>query len=179
MFKKVCLGVLVIVIVIGLIVMIGGNTDNSQQTSTDENAEQNLNIGETWIVDEQWKLTINSAIATSKRNEFSEKTPAQVVYISYTYENLGYKDSNGIMNGLYFDLEPDGDATVVDESGEVAYSYPNDITTQPQETPIGAKCENAQVCVGLNNKSKSITMNISKYDGNGKQHKVKYTLNIK
>ena len=82
------------------------------------------------------------------------------------------------MNGLYFDLESGADALTMDETGEMAYSYPNEITTYPQETPVGAKCVNAQACIGLNNESKTITMGISKYDGNGKQQKIKYILNV-
>jgi len=94
------------------------------------------------------------------------------------YENLGYEDKNGIMDGLYFDLGPGIDTNIVDGNGEVAYSYPGNVTTHPQQTPVGAKCVNAQSCIGLNNKSDTITINIKKYDSNGKQQKVKYVLNV-
>ena len=159
------------------------NTNDTQQVSSTTNKEKEeevktLNLGETWTVDGQWNLTINSVKTTTERNQFSDKTPKQVVYVTYAYENLGYEDNTGIMEGLYFSLEPNGDATVIDGNGEIAYSYPNNITTYPQQTPVGAKCVDAQTCIGLNNTSSSITMNISKYDGNGKQQKVKYNLNI-
>lgn len=170
-------------IAILVIIIIGamtGDNNSTKETGSSINkvTEQTLNIGETWTVEGQWNLTINSIKTTTERNQFSDKEPKQVVYVTYTYENLGYEDKSGIMEGLYFDLEPSGDASVVDENGEMAYSYPCDITTYPQQTPIGAKCVNAQVCIGLNNESNTITMNISKYDGNGKQQKVKYILNI-
>ena len=177
---------LIIIIIIGIIVGSQGggniNTNDTQQVSSTTNKEKEevktLNLGETWIVDGQWNLTINSVKTTTERNQFSDKAPQQVVYVTYTYENLGYEDNTGIMEGLYFSLEPNGDATVIDENGEIAYSYPNNITTYPQPTPVGAKCVDAQACIGLNNTSSSITMNISKYDGNGNQQKVKYNLNI-
>lgn len=178
---------LIIIIIIGIIAGSQGggniNTNDTQQVSSTTNKEKEeevktLNLGETWTVDGQWNLTINSVKTTTERNQFSDKTPKQVVYVTYAYENLGYEDNTGIMEGLYFSLEPNGDATVIDGNGEIAYSYPNNITTYPQQTPVGAKCVDAQTCIGLNNTSSSITMNISKYDGNGKQQKVKYNLNI-
>ena len=38
-----------------------------------------------------------------RRNEFSEKEPAQVLILNYVYENIGYEDE--FMDGLFFDLE--------------------------------------------------------------------------
>lgn len=181
-YKKWWFWLIIIIVIIAIAGTQGGSNDNDnvQQVSSNNNEtiEQTLNIGETWTVDGQWNLTINSIEVTTERNQFSDKNPQQVVYVTYTYENIGYEDNSGIMEGLYFNLEPNGDATVIDGNGEIAHSYPNNITTYPQQTPVGAKCVNAQSCIGLNNVSDSITMNISKYDGNGQQHKVKYTLNI-
>ena len=179
-YKKWWFWLIIVIVIIAIASTQGGGTNTTQQVSSDKNetVEQTLNIGETWTVDGQWNLTINSVETTTERNQFSDKNPQQVVYVTYTYENTGYEDRTGIMEGLYFALEPSGDANVIDGNGEIAYSYPNNITTYPQQTPVGAKCVNAQSCIGLNNVSDSITMNISKYDGNGQQHKVKYTLNI-
>lgn len=180
-YKKVWFWILILlaIIVIGSMAGENGNNSDTQQTSSSKTqpSEQVLKLGETWTVDGQWNLTINSIEVTNERNQFSDKNPEQVIYVTYTYENLGYKDKYGLMEGLFFDLGPSGDVTVIDETGEIAYSYPDTITTYPQQTPVGAKCVNAQSCIGLNNKSNAITMNISKYDGDGKQQKVKYTLN--
>ena len=179
-YKKWWFWLIIVIVIIAIASTQGGGTNTTQQVSSDKNetVEQTLNIGETWTVDGQWNLTINSVETTTERNQFSDKNPQQVVYVTYTYENTGYEDRTGIMEGLYFALEPSGDANVIDGNGEIAYSYPNNITTYPQPTPIGAKCVNAQACIGLNNTSNSITMNISKYDGNGQQQKVKYILDI-
>lgn len=180
-YKKWWFWVIAIVLILVVIISVGGNEDSNPTSSVSSNVNniQELKLGETWTVEGQWKLTINSVKTTEERNQFSEKKPNQVIYVTYTYENIGYEDKMGLMEGLYFDLEPSGDSTVIDEKGEIAYSYPCNITTYPQETPVGAKCVNTQVCIGLNNQSDSITMNISKYDGNGKQCKAKYKLDIK
>jgi len=133
-----------------------------------------LEIGDTWVVDGQWKLTIDSVTTTADRNQFADDNPAQVVIITYSYENLGYEDSLEIMDGLYFALDYE---TVVDGSGEVASSYPlGDVS--PQEVPVGAKCSGAQACVGLKNASDKITITVKKTDGDGNSQSVKGELKV-
>ena len=61
---------------------------------------------------------------TKDRNEYSDKNPAAVYVVTYTYENIGYVDEDGIMDGLYVSLE-DG---IVDSTGKMGYSYPGDVT---------------------------------------------------
>ena len=82
------------------------------------------------------------------------------------------------VTGLYFDLSQNGDASVVDSAGEMAVSYPGDISKYPQETPVGAKCTGAQACIGLMNTSDTITMTIKKYDGNSNSQSVKCNLKV-
>lgn len=175
----------IIVIVILIIISSSGNndtttTENSTESASESTSEstetQELSLGDTWTVDGQWSLTITSVESTTYRNEYSDKDPAQVIYITYTYENLGWEDEDEIMDGLYIDLETD--ATITDSNSELGYSYPGDITTYPQETPIGSKCVGAQSCIGLNNESDSITLSISKYDTNYKKQKVTYVLDV-
>ena len=113
-------------------------------------------IGEPFVVEGLWKITVNSVEETAERNEFSDKTPAAVYVINYTYENIGYDDD--IMDGLYINLE-DG---IVDSTGKMGYSYPGDIVHYPQETPIGASCE-AQACIGVDNPG-TFKINFSSYD---------------
>ena len=177
-FKRIWFWIIVVVVIIIAIASSQGGNGEPKETNG-STPVQELKLGETWNVDGQWNLTINSVETTEERNQFDETNPQQVVYVTYTYENLGYEDSNGIMEGLYFSLEPGIDATIIDSNGEMADSYPNSVKTYPQETPVGAKCVNAQTCIGLNNVSDTITMNISKYDGNGKQQKVTYKLDVK
>lgn len=154
--------------------------ENDKETSKDSNKSKNNNkeekiyqLGETWEVDGQWRLTINSVKSTTDRNQFSDKNPAQVVIITYTYENLGYESS--YMDGLYINI---GNQTVVDANGEIADSYPGSITNYPKEVPVGAKCVDAQDCIGLNNVSDYITLTFSQYDGNGNKQTGKFNLKV-
>ena len=82
------------------------------RSGSDQSEKTVYRAGEEWIVDGQWSFTINSVTAVQERSEYTNKTPAQVVIIDYTYENLGYTDE--IMD-LYFTM-----SSVVDEAGEVA-----------------------------------------------------------
>ena len=58
------------------------------------------------------EITVDSVETTDDRNEYSDKNPAAVYLVTYTYENLGYDDD--IMNGLYISLD-DG---IVDSAGK-------------------------------------------------------------
>ena len=84
--------------------------------------QKEYKIGETWVVEGQWKLTVDSVEEVQERNEFSDKQPQAVYVINYTYENLGYEDD--IMDGLYIDMEN----SIIDSAGKMGYSYPGDIT---------------------------------------------------
>ena len=81
---------------------------------------------------------------TKDRNEYSDKNPAAVYVVTYTYENIGYVDEDGIMDGMYVSIE-DG---IVDSTGKMGYSYPGDVTKYVQSVPVGAFCE-AQACIGV------------------------------
>ena len=155
-------------------------TSSAKSTVSENTSSKNvLHVGDTWTVPGQWKLTIKSVTPTSDRNQFSDKKPAQVLLVTYSYENLGYYSDIYKEDSLYFSLDPTGDATVIDSKGELGFSYPADQTYYPQETPKGAKCANAQAVVGLHNVSKKITMNISKYDGKSVKQTVQYELDVK
>lgn len=179
--KAMCI-IAIILSVLGLFICFSddsGNTNTQSSSNSSQNTQQTLKVGDTWTVDGQWNLTIHSIKPTSDRNPYSEKNPAQVLLVTYSYENLGYYNDFYDEDMLYFSLEPGGDATVIDSNGELAYTYPADQTGYAQETPTGAKCVNAQNVIAVNNVSNTITMNISKYDGNGKKQNVKYILDVK
>ena len=118
--------------------------------------QEEYKIGETWVVDGLWSVTINSVEETQERNEYSEKNPAAVYIITYTYENLGYQEEDG--SGLQMWME-DG---IVDAEGFMGYSYPGDYEYYCSETPIGAKCK-AQSCIGVDNAG-SFKIHFSDYD---------------
>ena len=115
-------------------------------------------MGETWTVDGQWNLTIDSVEETADRNEYSDLSPAAVYLVTFTYENLGYEDDYS--SGLFLVL----DNQIVDADGQMGYSYPGDLTLYPNETPVGAKCT-GQVCIGVDNPG-SFKIYVEHYDGN-------------
>lgn len=138
------------------------SSQSSQNISSSEQTEEKVfKMGETWTVDGQWSLTVNSVEEVSERNPYDERNPAAVYIVNYTYTNLGYKDENGIMDGLFFGM----DNTIVDSANVMGYSYPGEITNYPTEVPNGATC-NAQSCIGVENKG-SFQITQTLYDGNG------------
>lgn len=146
---------------------------NDQATVSSKVEEKVYQIGETWTVDGQWSLTINSVKATEERNEFSDLEPAAVYLIDYSYENIGYEDSNGIMDGLYFDLSGE---SIIDNAKTMGYSYPGDISVFPQETPVGANCK-GQSCIGVDNAG-DFKITVVKYDGNGQKQQATFSLTV-
>lgn len=147
-------------------------TDNSAEAATEastESEEKVYGVGDTWTVDGQWNFTIDSVETSDERNEFEESDPAQVILVKYHYENIGYEDPNGFMEGLYFDP-----SSVVDSDGNMCKPYPIDFE-YAQETPVGAKCS-ASVAFGLVKEGSPVTLNMNQYDGNGKEQKAKFVL---
>lgn len=155
-----------------------GDEEKTKEDSSNNNPpkdeEKTYSIGETWTVDGQWALTINSISLTDERNEFEERTPNQVFIIDYVYENLGFEDETGFMDGVFFDLSM---CQIVDSNGSMGYSYPGNITYYPQETPIGANCQ-SQACIGVDNESTEIKLIVSEYDGSGNEHKATFIIPI-
>lgn len=141
-------------------------------TAEEPEKKSEFSIGETWTVDGQWNLTVTGVTATEDRNEFSDKNPAAVYIVDYTYTNIGYEDESGIMDGLFFSMED----TIVDSSNVMGYSYPGDISNYPTETPIGATC-NAQACIGVDNPG-SFKISVSKYDGTGTEQSATFCIEV-
>lgn len=174
--------VIIGIILFALILLFGGSDNTNTSTSSSQTSQKNiqtLKVGDTWTVDGQWSLTIHSVTPTSNRNPYSDKNPAQVFLVTFSYQNIGYYNNFYNEDKLFFDLEPNGDATYVDSNGELAYTYPADQTGYAQETPQGAKCTNAQAVVAVNNISNTLTMTLEKNDSNGNKQTVKYILDVK
>lgn len=133
-------------------------------------SQDTYKIGESYVVEGQWKITVDSVETTDDRNEYSDKNPAAVYLVTYTYENLGYDDD--IMNGLYISLD-DG---IVDSAGKMGYSYPGDISMYPQETPVGASCQ-AQACIGVDNAGSS-KINFYNYDSNNQKQSAVFEIDV-
>jgi hypothetical protein len=129
-----------------------------------------LKAGEEWIVDGQWKLKVTSATALKERNRYVSEKPAEVVRILYTYENLGYR--NGKID-LYF--YPD---SVVDGAGKVGYSYGVGSFRYPDQTPIGAICEDVSATWGLPTASDTIQVSFVAYDDEGNRSKAVFEVPV-
>lgn len=149
-----------------------GNNESVGDTSKNEPVKTEFNIGETWTVDGQWSLVVNSVTATEDRNEFAETNPAAVYVVDYTYTNIGYTDQSGLMDGLFFGM----DDSIVDCAGVMGYSYPGDVTKYANEAPVGATC-NAQSCVGVDNAG-TFKINVVQYDGNGNKQTATFIVNV-
>ena len=153
------------------------NTIDELQKQLDEalaasksTSQESYKIGETYVVEGQWKITVESVEATDERNEYSDKTPGAVYIVTYNYENIGYEDE--YMDGLFISLD-DG---IVDSTGKMGYSYPGDASMYPQETPVGASCQ-AQVCIGVDNPG-SFKINFSTYDGNSEKQSAIFDIEV-
>ncbi|MGI6546633.1 MAG: hypothetical protein ACOX2M_09530 [Fastidiosipilaceae bacterium] len=148
-----------------------GATGTKANGDADSAAEQKeiYSLNDTWEVSGQWRLTVTGAEVTDDRNSYSDKTPEEVVYISYTYENLGYEGS--IMD-LYIVPEH-----VVDGSGKLADTYPATGKVRPKETPIGVTSD-AKVCYGLDNKSETIKIYFEERDTDRETHKAIFEIPV-
>lgn len=148
------------------------NSGNTENKTTETPTQTEFNIGETWTVEGQWSLVVNSVSATEERNEYAETNPAAVYIVDYTYKNIGYTDKSGLMDGLFFGM----DDSIVDSTGLMGYSYPGDVTKYASEAPVGATC-NAQSCIGVDNAG-TFKINVVQYDGNGNKQTATFVIAV-
>lgn len=137
---------------------------------TSVSIQEEYKIGDTWTVPGQWSLTINSVEETSERNEFTDRNPAAVYIVTYTYENLGYESD--FLDGLFISFD-DG---IMDSTGKMGYPYPGNIVMHPQPTPVGGTCE-AQACIGVDNAG-DFKIHFSTFDGTSTKQKAVFSLSI-
>ena len=95
-----------------------------------------------------YSFKINKVTNMNERNQYSDKNPAQVILIDYTYKNIANTEEV-YLSEIYF--------KVVDSSGKIGYTYPNSVTNYPQSIPIGVTCD-AQMIFALDNLSSNITL---------------------
>ena len=129
-------------------------------------------VGETWVVDGMWEITINSAtnhyLCNSYANEKYGYFDQQVVVVNYTYKNLGLED------GLYLsDVQMD----FYDGELETVTVYPCTHKIYPEKCIIGAR-HTATYVMLLKNDSDRITVGIELFDNKPQKHKAKFIIPI-
>lgn len=170
------------IIVIIVIAIFGGdstNTNNQVQkvgdvqegktVETNATEEKVYGLNEEMSVNKNGKeytLVITGITEVQDRNEFSDKNPAQVFLIDYTYKNIAGDE-------LYIS---EMNFQIIDEQGEVGESYPGNISNYPKQTPEGATCK-AQMVLCTNNSGHEITLNYKDNMFNSKSD-IKFKLNI-
>ena len=136
--------------IISFVVLFSGGNNNVTTTTSSGNDVKKCNIGDTITVKsgtEEYTLQITEIKETKDRNEFADEKPKQVFLINYTYVCDKTED------GLYVS---DMNFKVIDEQGEIGYTYPID-TKNPQSITAGTTCK-AQMAFGVNNTSKKIKL---------------------
>nr|WP_274377396.1 stalk domain-containing protein [Desulforamulus aeronauticus] len=99
-----------------------------------------------------YTLKINKVTTMSERNQYSDKKPAQVVNINYSYKNISNSEDVYIFDEYF---------KVFDKDGNVGYTYPNTINKYPQKIPSGATCT-ADMIFGLDSKSDTLKLSFYK-----------------
>lgn len=117
-------------------------------------------------MEDLFKVTVDTVEETPERNEFSDKNPAAVHVITYTYENLGLQED------LYVSMED----SIIDNDGKMGYSYPADRTLYPQTVPPGARCE-AQACIGADDPG-DFKIRVTLYDNEFNEHKAMFSVEL-
>ena len=122
------------IVLTGALLLLTACSDSDSGSGRKSKKKDYYTIGETWTVDGQWSLTVTGVTETAERNEYADEKPAAVYIVDYEYTNIGYEDENGVLNGIYFNMED----TIVDSGGVMGYSYPNDVARTPNEAPVGS-----------------------------------------
>ena len=137
-------------------------TASSDSEMTAEPAPAEYHVGDTWTVEGQWSLTLESVEKTNERNQYTDEKkgePAEVYSLTYTYENLGY--TSDVLEGLYMRLDR---GTIIDSTGLLGDSYPLSGSGNAEYTPVGAKCQ-VQSFIALKNPG-GFRIEMHMYDGN-------------
>ena len=113
------------------------NGSTSQPTNKEEAKIYGLNEEITINVSgNEYALTITGIQEMKERNQFSEKTPAQVFLVDYTYKNISSGDT------IYIS---DMNFKIIDEQGEIGDTYSNNTERSAQNITEGITCKSQMV----------------------------------
>lgn len=99
----------------------------------------------------KYSITIDSAIISTKRNEYADEQPKRIIIINYRYENISCTQDITV-SSLYFH--------VYDASGQLLDIYPSTDVHEPMQTISAGKRNSASVAYGLNDSSNKITLEL-------------------
>lgn len=168
--KKTGIKVLIGVLVLGIGIaggVFGTITYFNHRREIVEFMTPEFKIGETWVEDGLWKITINSVTETSERDEYSEDNPNTIYIVNYTYENIGYESEK--TDGLYVTLS----GYIIEASGEESqyyYYYLPDLN-MPDYIQVGNKIT-AEEAIAVDTPG-TFTIKLVLPDGKGEEEKIR------
>ena len=116
------------------------STQNNKDNVNDNNIYK---IGDTAEISASYgdyKLTIESVVESTKRNEYTKEQPSRIIIVNYEYENINCSQDITISQ-LYFHA--------YDKDGDLLDVYPSIETKSPNTISAGGK-KKASVAYGLN-----------------------------
>ncbi|MBR1778928.1 MAG: hypothetical protein IJ758_00260 [Clostridia bacterium] len=135
----------------------GCSINENASTDSDTNKEEKkiYSVGEAISMknaegEERFKVTVDSVSLTDERNQYTEKAPAQVIIIKYTYENVGSRSD------VYY---PSTCLKVTDEKGNECDKYPLSLNAYPKSISKGEKCT-AKSAFGIEEPSTKVTISL-------------------
>lgn len=158
-------------LILVFMLMFSVSACSSTQSDTTSTNNSSFKVGETWVVDGQWELTITNVKETQDRNQYSDKNPGAVYIVTYDYTNIGYERED--WDGLFISL----DDIIIDTNGVLGYEYPGDVSGYAQETPVGATCRGAQICIGVETPG-NFKIQVNEYDSNWNEQMAIFEIEI-
>ncbi|MCR4658527.1 MAG: hypothetical protein K5770_20200 [Lachnospiraceae bacterium] len=168
----------------------GGNHDNGgsgQQDNSSNNGENNQNndsgnqaqqddstklrVRDVWTVEGSWSFSLDAVMPGITVGD-SDRNPAAVYMIQYTYWNEGLKGDDGSDKELIFSLSDH----IIDNAGRAGYSMNVDNSYEPQPVYPGQSCT-AQIWVGVDNPG-PFDVVVGEYDSTGNYQEVVYHLEV-
>jgi len=155
-----------------------GNSNGSSDSKSSSNSSPETKtyaVGDTVTMKnsdgtDKLKVKINSVTLTTDRNQYTDKNPAQVVIIDYTYENVGSDSDISYSSSCI---------KVTDEKGNLCDTYPLSLNEYPKSTPKGSKCTAKQAYGTVEESSKvKIALKDSILDTNSSDDAI-FEVNIK
>lgn len=151
------------------------NTNTQTNQNKTENNEKVYKLNEEWEVPGQWKIKVTSVKTTDERvtnNSTPVEQPVeQVVLVSYSYENTGFKGKTGTEELGVMPLR------VIDGAKKVVTLYPLESQSISGLAPVGA-IQNGTIAFGLTTKSKTIKVLFEQTDSSGKLRKATFEVPV-